>query len=390
VIPYNGDGSFSGIATGREYYIMSTQLGKIRKLKLDDKGNVIDFTRIDPIGGKNYLFINPLLLDPSNNKLYLAEGLKLWRNDSLASLPWLNNYDSISTGWVRFSDTVKYPNRSISALAITRQKPANRLYVGTSKSLLYKVENAHQGDPVLERITSLSNAGNISCIAVDPRDGNKVLVVFSNYKVYSLFYSKDGGSSWEKVAGNLEEKDDGSGNGPSLRWASIMPLKNGKTIYFVAASTGLYATDSLMGIATRWVNIGHNMIGNVVVDMVKTRSEDGLVVVATHGNGIFTTHISSPEDLLGTPEDKLFMQENVKIFPSLANEKITLAIREAKGNYLFSVYDLNGKRICSKQLNTGTEKNFFYEYETASLKPGYYLVFLESETQRHTLSFIKR
>lgn len=390
VLPYNGDGSFSGIAKNRSYYIMSTQLGKIRKLRLDEKGNVIEFTRIDPVGGKNYLFINPLLLDPANDKLYLAEGLKLWRNDSLTALPWLNNYDSISTGWKRFTDTIKYPNRSISALAITVKNPANRLYVGTSKSLLYKVESAHEGDPLLERITTLSNAGNISCIAVDPRDGNKVMVVFSNYKVYSLFYSQNGGESWEKVAGNLEEKEDGSGNGPSLRWASILPLKNGKTLYFLATSVGLFATDTLLGLATRWINIGHNIIGNVVVDMVKTRSTDGLVVVATHGNGIYSTYVDQAEDLLGSPEDKFFQLDKVKVFPSLSEDKVTIAIRNPSDRNLVRIFDLNGKLVFSTLAEASPGKNLLLTVETADFRSGYYLVEVNAGNEQHVGSFIKR
>jgi len=56
------------------------------------------------------------------------------------------------------------------------------------------------------------------------RHGNKVIAVFSNYAVYSVYYTENGGASWKKVAGNLETGITGTGDGPSVRWASILLL----------------------------------------------------------------------------------------------------------------------------------------------------------------------
>ncbi|MEA3496710.1 MAG: sialidase family protein, partial [Bacteroidota bacterium] len=71
-MPLNGDGSYSAIAPDREFYIFSTQLGKMAKMTLDNDGNRTAFARIDPIGGKNYQFINPFVIDPNDkNILYL-------------------------------------------------------------------------------------------------------------------------------------------------------------------------------------------------------------------------------------------------------------------------------------------------------------------------------
>ena len=79
----------------------------------------------------------------------------------------------------------------------------------------------------------------------------------------------------------------GEGNGPSIRWIEIVPLQNGETLYLVGTSTGLYSTTELNGTATQWGQEGAEEIGNVVVPMVKSRSTDGQVVIATHGNGTY-------------------------------------------------------------------------------------------------------
>jgi hypothetical protein len=66
-------------------------------MKIDPNGKRLNFARIDPIGGKDYQFINPFVLDPNNkNLLYLAGGTVLWRQDRLSEIPLNNTYDSIS------------------------------------------------------------------------------------------------------------------------------------------------------------------------------------------------------------------------------------------------------------------------------------------------------
>src|SRR5262249_44445921 len=110
-----------------------------------------------------------------------------------------------------------------------------------------------------------------------------------NYNVISLFFSYDSGTSWTNISGNLEQFASGSGNGPSCRWASILPL-NGQTMYLVGTSTGLYSTLELNGTSTVWSQEGPTVIGDDVVDMIDTRASDGMIVAGTHANGIFSSN----------------------------------------------------------------------------------------------------
>ena len=77
-----------------------------------------------------------------------------------------------------------------------------------------------------------------------------------------------------------------------MRWIKILHF-NGQTIYFAATSTGLYSTTELNGTQTVWAKEGADTIGNIIVDMVEAREIDGLVVVATQGNGVFSTIVIS-------------------------------------------------------------------------------------------------
>ncbi len=319
--PRGGDGSYCAIADNKSAYYFSIQNGKMMRAKLDAAGVIDSFARIDPIGGdSSYLFINPYKIDPNNNNLmYLAGGKHLWRNNDLSGIPYAGNWDSISTNWVMFPDTLPGTTMSISAIGISTV-PANRVYYGTTSRRLYRIDNANSGTPSRTDLTPLSGANafpsaNISCVAVDPTNADHVMVSFSNYAAYSIFYSADGGATWQKSSGNLETSATGAGNGPSVRGVSILPVTGG-TVYLAATSTGMYATTQLNGLSTVWVQQGANTIGNAVCDMIDYRATDGLVVIASHGHGIFSTHITSVSDVVSVEDISAEEINSLKVFPN--------------------------------------------------------------------------
>ena len=137
----------------------------------------------------------------------------------------------------------------------------------------------------------------VGCIAVDPRDASRLLVVYPNYELLSIFLSTDGGQSWTPVAGNLEEHRDGTGAGPSVRWAATLYVHD-RPVYFAATSAGLFSATRLDGMNTVWVQEGAGTIGSVVVDMVDARHSDGYVAVGTHGNGVYTATVTELPSLI--------------------------------------------------------------------------------------------
>jgi hypothetical protein len=348
VTPRGGDGSFCAIADNGLAYYLSIQNGKMMKAKLNAAGGVDSFARIDPIGAKNYLFINPYTLDPNNNNLmYLAAGNFLWRNNDLSGIPYASNWDTISTNWTRFPDSLASGTK-ITAVAVSKT-PANRVYIGTTSKKVYRINDANVGTPARVDITSTASGvifpnANVSCIAVDPNNADHVMVVFSNYGVYSLYYSENGGTTWSKVAGNLEQYVDGSGNGPSCRWASIIPVADG-TVYLVGTSVGLFATNQLDGTGTYWVQQGANNIGASVINMIDYRATDGLVVVATHSHGIFSSHITSTGEInwvRGIKKSELGLSVFPVPFSGQASVQFNL---QSAGQVNITITDVLGKEV---------------------------------------------
>lgn len=381
VTPRGGDGSYCAIADNQSAYYFSIQNGKMMRAKLDAAGTVTNFARIDPMGGKGYLFINPFVLDPNNNNImYLAGGSYLWRNDNLDGIPYANNWDSISTNWTKLPSSTGL----ITAIAVSKT-PANRVYYGTSNRSVYKIDNAATGTPTATNITSTSfpTGGYVSCIAVDPANADNVMVVYSNYNVYSLYYSSNAGASWTKVAGNLEENVDGTGNGPSCRWARIIPVADG-TVYLVGTSVGIFATTQLNATGTYWTQQAVNEIGNSVVTMIDHRSTDGLVTVATHAHGIFSTHITSVGDVVGVKEVHAgeFSFSN---YPNpFSNETLISFSLKNKTTVSLKIYDELGrpvKTITDALLEPGKKE---YSFSGDNLPPGIYYCTLKAGTHVET------
>ncbi|MES2765299.1 MAG: T9SS type A sorting domain-containing protein [Bacteroidota bacterium] len=365
--PHGADGAFSAIADGRSAYYLSTQNGKVSRFIMNDNGDTLQRRRIDPVGGKGYLFINPFVLDTrDNNKMYIAGGQIIWRNNNLAGIPLDGGKDSTNVNWDSLPNTRIDTANKISALASA--KTADRLYYGTSDGKVLKVDNISVGNPTAVNITgsNFPKGAYVNCIAVDPRDADKAIVVFSNYAVVSLFSTSDGGATWTPVAGNLEQNAIGNGSGPSTRWLTILPVGNG-TMYLVGTSTGIYSTAFLDGNSTTWVQEGASTIGNVVVDMLDSRVSDGLVVAGTHGNGVYSANITSLPAVAAIPtliapeQNKKAVLQTVKLeWNAIPGSLYTLEVVDALGAVITTASGISNNFYTLNNLEQGVKDYFWH------------------------------
>lgn len=289
-----GDGGYSAITKNESYYYASFQFGKVYRFTLDKNQQSKSFARIDPAesGGEGkLLFVNPYVLAPENqNIMYFAGGDVVWRNSNTSQIPLHKNYAS-DVNWKRMSLT-KLSNGTITAINAS-YNPSGYVFYGTNTGQLFRINNANKAAYSVDEITSSSFEQNtyVSSIAIDRKDSKNISISFSNYNVISLFYSQDEGQTFENISGNLEENVDGSGAGPSVRWIEIVSKNDGLNQYFVGTSAGIYSTEELNGNSTVWEREGSTTVGNVVVTMLKYFSEDGALVAATHGNGMYETKL---------------------------------------------------------------------------------------------------
>lgn len=340
---FTGDGAYNLFADNGLSRYASSQNGNVYRFNYEvanaSSDDYISFTRITPAGATGFSFVNPFVLDPNNdNVMYFPAGGRIWRNDNLDGIPLFSNAPT-AVNWTSLANSQVPTGNNITALAISRM-PANRLYYGTSQGLIFRIDNANIGDqPKVDIATGKGlPVGNISCITVDPANADRVFAVFSNYNIFSVFYSDNGGNTWTNISGNLEEKSDGTGSGPSVRWLAIEGNSNR---YYAGTSTGLYATTTLNGTSTTWTQEDVAGIGNVVVAMVRTRA-DGFVAVATHGNGVY----SAKFEVTPLPEPTLKVVNPIDDFEVFVNSPSTLIDVSNVFN------DSNGDPITYSLINT--------------------------------------
>jgi len=393
-MPFNGDGSHAGIADNEEDFVLTIQRGVMYKMKLDTNATRLAFQRLDPAScdSNKYMWMNPMEMDRNNdNIIYWAEGNKLWRNNDLSSIPYNSSHQKSDLGWDMFSDTLSNPYMKISVIT-TSLYPENVVYFGTQNKYIYRVDDAHIGDPIVTQLSNILTGSNSYCtdIAVNPDNADELIVVYSNYSVYSLFHSNDGGQNWNKIAGNLEQNPSGSGNGPSCRTAEIIPLGN-DTLYLVGTTVGLFGTANLDGQNTVWEQIGYNTFGSTIVEFLTYRPSDGLLVVGTFGNGVYQTNLTNIGDVLGVENQVQLFDLDWNIYPNPTNDKATITYKLSNASEVkVNVIDELGKKIKSTGFYNGIQGINTVKLDLTTLKSGIYFIILTVEGEQFTQQIIKK
>lgn len=344
-----GDGGYMAFTKNEELMYFSFQNSQILRVTTNRNAQITSFTRVDPTNGgstpgQGYLFINPYVLDPHNtNRMYLAGGDRIWRNNNLSQIP-SGQTRKTTINWDNLAST-RVANGVITALSIS-QNPGDIIYYGTSGGELFKLENAASGNPIPIYLNSPTFQGNgyIINIAIDPTDANHIIVVMSNYNVISLFRSTNGGLTFDNISENLEENANGTGNGPSTRWAVIVPKANQVYEYFVGTSSGLFSTTYSQSNRIVWKQEAPETIGNSVIPMLDYRPSDGRLVVGTHGNGTFETYIK--DALKFEAETNVLPFEQGLAYPNPFTTKVNIPFSIPRnGSVQVSIFDLLGRQI---------------------------------------------
>ena len=372
-----GDGAYTYLGT--RYGLSSTTFGRMFELRYNEftgsilRGNTLP---INPQGATNQLFINPFTVDKVNESVvYYPGGQDLWRSSNIPGNP---------ESWSRLSNSSVPSGYRISALQTGIRSvdgiPVSVLYFAASRPgatpIIYRLDEASTTTeaPVSITILDLPPDAYIHHIAVNPLDGNELMVIASNYNITGLYHSTDGGTSFTPVEGNLTGTEELPG--PSLRAATMLPVGNA-TLYIVGTSSGVYSTTFLSGNNTEWVKEAVAELGNTIVESIASRQSDQRIALGTHGRGIFigmplpAVSIDTPRP---TPDAGIKLGQN---YPNPFSATTTFSFTlEFPGLVSFRVFDATGRRVKtiirqnlhgpgthSLPFNSGTLPNGMYIYE---------------------------
>lgn len=391
---YIGDGSYCAIPEGKEFVYISWQRGRIFKFQLNEDGTVNAFTRIDhaePIPGT--VFITPFILDPQNgNTMYVSHGQRIWRNTQLDEIELVGNeYDPLPENWsvLPFGNT---PSAStVTCFAMSKSNP-NYLFYGTLEGRVYVVKNADEtGEEAIIQNTllppSISNGAYVSSIALDEFNPDQIMVTVSNYNTESIFYTSDFGENWTLVGGNLEDNDPNTETtGPAVLWGAIHNSLEGQ-VYFAGTSIGLFSTMDIEADSVIWEQEGVEEMGNSIINMIQTRSYDDRVVVATHGNGIYSNGTFYEPWQVGI--EAVDLVENLKIGPNPFQNEVRITWNQKeKATVDLKIVNLEGKIVAdlfNGELSSG-EQTFYWN---ESAPNGVFLVRIRVGDQQITKKIIK-
>jgi hypothetical protein len=144
---FGGDGAYVAISNGGASRYVSSQSGNTYRFFGSNQ-----FARINPDPlpppASGYLFINPFILDQNNsNIMYMAYGNVAIRFSDLTTIPAGQNPPPASAWSQLTGSTPTSGGAVVSALAISKASPANRLYVASSAGDVKKIDGANAGNP---------------------------------------------------------------------------------------------------------------------------------------------------------------------------------------------------------------------------------------------------
>ncbi len=385
-----GDGMICDMARNHRAFYPSYQTGSVYKVAMNSTlDSVIKWVNIKP-KSNNFDFIAPLVVDPVHDSiLYMLGGTTIWRNSNTDGIAYSNNVTPLYQNWKSISMSSS-TSSALSAIAVC-SVPYNRLYVGTKNGSVYRIDSINTV-PVIKAIPLPDAPLNayVNNITVDPTDGNSVYVVFSNYGILSVYHSPDAGTNWECISGNLEENPDGTGYGPSCRWIEVLHYQ-GQTLYLLATSVGLFTTNTLNGMNTKWSWFRH--IPTVPMNMVKARSTDGFVAIASHGLGIFTSYavIGPGSGIIANVAEETTDNTHLRCWPQPAAEHMNVSFElQSDANVTISIIDATGRSVAECLHEVRSQGHHDLPVDLSQLSAGSYNLVLRSDRNKRasTVPFV--
>lgn len=302
-------------------------------------------------------FINPADYDHSGNVLYTFKS----RNALQFELYAVRNVGSSNTLETLIGATDISSN--ISHVKVGRT--ANTLFIGTQSGRVYKITNTQTPTLSFTRIDNFpSTTGNISCIEIGAND-DELLVTLSNFGVASVWYTNNGGTNWV----NKDEASHGLPDIP-VRWALFNPDNRQQVL--LATELGVWSSNDVTATNPGWT-ASNSGLANVRCDMLRYRTIDKLVILATHGRGIYTSYVFNPNPPVGTEESLL--SQSTKTFPNPFVSDFQLDLPPQVTLKAAWLRDLNGKPV---NLPAPVQKGERLVFSTGTLPVGMYLLELET------------
>jgi hypothetical protein len=349
-------------------------------------------------------FVTQFRLSPDNTEtLFYVNYNKLFRTNSASTVD--------STSWEQLTgveNTISPTGgtgTSIRSLGFSRGPylSSHALYMGTTTSKIYRLDNYRLSAPSTTPvdITPAGLNGVVQDISVNPNDDNEIMAVVSNYNTTSIWWTnnaKSNAPTWYNAEGNLTL--------PSIRSCMIVTKKDAANVpiteYYVGTTIGLYSAINIgvgavggAALPVVWVREGGNILNYAVTQSLSYRPADNILLIGTHGNGMYFTSMGSPNFLPNVITSVFNPVRNDNNFISKTYPTLTSgsAINYNVGNMFtvkqlqIEVINIAGQRVFQsvKPYQNGT-------VNISGLSPGTYILNITSSDRKNQFiqKFVKQ
>ncbi len=239
------------------------------------------------------------------------------------------------------------------------------LFVGTALGGLLKITNADT-NPIWSNIQGSAFVGSISAIDFGENE-NEIMVTFHNYGVPSIWFTEDGGNSWQNKEGDF----------PDIPVKCIMMNPTLDNEVIIGTDLGVWRTANFNDTEPNWVQSQEGM-QNVKVTSFSLRTADNTVLASTYGRGFFTGQFSQWPASVNDNE----INNALNIYPTVSNGNFTIAstiINKAT----MQIFDMNGRRVYQKPLTINGRTSI-----SVNLAKGVYLVNFTGENLKESHKII--
>ena len=381
-----GDGASVGISkrNSAQFIYAGVQLGSIRRGQLQSSlgvpaGN--GFTEIRPDGlteaGSSTEFgefVTNFKLNPDNtDDLYYINFNRMFRTTGASTVV-------SSSGWTELTGVSNAVNpgngKNIAIRAIAFSRGAygslHSMYFGTTDGRIFRLDDPRNSAAAVAPVNITPTVADISGlnvqdIAVNPNNDNEIIAVVTNYgrtvganlnNVVNILWTNDAKSAsptWKVAEGNLAGNN--TSNYISARSCMITVKKDGTgnpvTEYYVGTAAGLFAVENLGttltgGGSPTWLREGSSTLNFAVINSLAYRPADNVLLVGTHGNGLYYTFLGTPNLVTGITNpvinDKDFI---TKVFPTVSQNMVQYNVGNKPDVKKISIqlYNMQGQEL---------------------------------------------
>lgn len=296
-------------------------------------------------------FVNEIALDRVNNTFFsYRSGLSVFMTNGLS--------DTSTTA--SFTNNVLTVGTALSGEQITWMKvsphttASTTLFVGTNLGRIFKVTNANSATAYSSTVLTAPATGTISDIEFGKNE-NEIIVTLSNYNLTSVFYSTNGGTSWQNKEGNL----------PDMPVRTVLQNPDDENEVIIGTEMGVWGTTNFLATTPTWASVTGD-IGNVRITNLDYRPATRTVLVSTYGRGAWTNQ--NTVLTLSTNEVKS-KKDEVRIYPNPSKGISHLRFDSSKYDAVnISIFDGAGRLVYSKK-NVKSDEEFGQR-----LTPGNYVL----------------